>query len=350
MSLRIAIIAFAALLPLSAGASLVWDNTVQDIGTIREADGKVTCTYSCRNDGDTAIVISRVRTSCGCTTANYSKKEIMPGDTASLSVSYNPSFRPGRFLKEITVMTAGGGRYRLELCGKVSPMRSTVDKLFPEKSGHLRLMNGTLLIGEVKQGAHRTATLLGFNPGKDTLRLTASSLPPEYAVTADSIVAPEEMAAITVKYSPAEDAEVGLTGETLMLTAADGKQTTVEVSARVTPGSQMPTDFSSTPVITSSTDRIDLSPIPRKGKRRATAEIGNTGAAPLSIYSVAAADSTIRIVKHPKAIKPGEKGIIIIEADAGRMNGNVLNTSISVFSNDPANMTLQIRVVGEKKD
>jgi mono/diheme cytochrome c family protein len=52
--------------------------------------GKVTHIFSIRNSGDAKLVISNVRTSCGCTAAIIDHKELEAGDSAHIKVTFDP--------------------------------------------------------------------------------------------------------------------------------------------------------------------------------------------------------------------------------------------------------------------
>ena len=87
------------------GPVIRWLSEVHDFGLISEDDGKVSCTFRLVNVGDTALIITSVRTSCGCTASEFDRAPIAVGDTSSVTVTYNPARRPGSFSKEIHVFT-----------------------------------------------------------------------------------------------------------------------------------------------------------------------------------------------------------------------------------------------------
>lgn len=74
-----------------------------DYGTIQQnANGERV--FSFTNTGKAPIVISNVKTSCGCTVPAYSKTPILPGETSEIKVKYATN-RIGVFKKTITVMS-----------------------------------------------------------------------------------------------------------------------------------------------------------------------------------------------------------------------------------------------------
>ncbi len=67
--------------------------------------GKETsATFQVRNAGAEAVTIRRVRTSCGCTTANVSTTEIRPKESADLTVKFDSSgLKAGKTTKTVLV-------------------------------------------------------------------------------------------------------------------------------------------------------------------------------------------------------------------------------------------------------
>jgi archaellum component FlaG (FlaF/FlaG flagellin family) len=99
----------------------VIDSTVYDFGTINESDGPVTHTFKIKNDGEKALVVTKVATSCGCTTPDWTKEPIAPGQTGEIKVTYDPVNRSGGpFTKTVSVYSNGKtGSLVLTLKGNV---------------------------------------------------------------------------------------------------------------------------------------------------------------------------------------------------------------------------------------
>ena len=87
----------------TATGVLSFESETIDYGTIQQnADGVRIFTFT--NTGEAPIVISKVKTSCGCTVPTYPKTAILPGETSEISVKYATN-RVGVFKKTITVMS-----------------------------------------------------------------------------------------------------------------------------------------------------------------------------------------------------------------------------------------------------
>jgi len=82
-----------------------WNEKTHDFGTIEQ--GKpATATFTFKNISDAPIVITNVRSSCGCTVAKYTKEPVRPGEEGEVSATYNAA-RPGNFNKSVTVTIEG---------------------------------------------------------------------------------------------------------------------------------------------------------------------------------------------------------------------------------------------------
>ena len=79
-------------------------NPVYDFGTVLEGQ-KVAHAFTIRNAGKKDLIISGVRTSCGCTAAAPSKNHVAPGDQAQIAVTFDTQFQKGHRERTITAMT-----------------------------------------------------------------------------------------------------------------------------------------------------------------------------------------------------------------------------------------------------
>lgn len=127
-------------------STFVPDARIHDFGTIQERNGKVSHTFTLVNRGTKAVVISDVSAWCGCTTSSYTKGPVRPGRQAKVTVTYNPNRRPGRFSKEVAVITDGGRGYvRLWVKGRVVPYEHPVREDFPYAYGKGLYMGSEVL-------------------------------------------------------------------------------------------------------------------------------------------------------------------------------------------------------------
>ena len=120
------LIAFSIGLTLSAAdknkSQIKFEQTVFDFGNIKEDGGKVSHEFTFTNVGEEPLKITSARAECGCTTPEYPKDEIAPGESGTIKVTYNPLGRPGGFTKVVTVRCTGNpGKVNLKIRGTVLP-------------------------------------------------------------------------------------------------------------------------------------------------------------------------------------------------------------------------------------
>jgi len=89
----------------SQSSKIVFEDSEHDFGEIQEKGGKVSYKFSFKNVGDETLLILSVKPSCGCTTPNWSKNPIKPGEEGFIIAQYNPRGRPGVFRKSLNVVT-----------------------------------------------------------------------------------------------------------------------------------------------------------------------------------------------------------------------------------------------------
>lgn len=95
-----------------------WKAETHDFGRI-EKDKPVTHEFRFQNIGSAPLIITKVKGSCGCTVAEYSKEPITPGEWGSVKATFNAA-ATGHFTKTVTVTAnTEGGPVVLRLKGEV---------------------------------------------------------------------------------------------------------------------------------------------------------------------------------------------------------------------------------------
>ncbi len=88
--------------PNAKFASMNFAETDHDFGNITQGD-KVQHVFTFTNNGDTDLIITDAKSSCGCTVPEYPKTPVKPGEKASLTVSFNSSGKKGITKKTIRI-------------------------------------------------------------------------------------------------------------------------------------------------------------------------------------------------------------------------------------------------------
>lgn len=106
-----------------------FDKEVHDYGEIEQnANGQ--CEFKFTNEGKEPLILSNVRSSCGCTVPEWPRNPIMPGQSDVIKVKYDTK-RVGPINKTITVYSNSSvATVTLRITGKVN---ATGDVKIPEK-------------------------------------------------------------------------------------------------------------------------------------------------------------------------------------------------------------------------
>jgi Protein of unknown function (DUF1573) len=105
--------------PKSDVAVFAWDSQSHDFGKIKQGT-PVTHEFKFTNKGKVPLVITNVQASCGCTTPDWSKAPIPPGQEGFIKATFNAA-AAGAFNKTVTVTAnVDPGFMQLSIKGEVS--------------------------------------------------------------------------------------------------------------------------------------------------------------------------------------------------------------------------------------
>lgn len=190
---------------ITAQSDVNWINgTVFDFGDINEDDGVVSRKFLWSNRGTAAVSILTAKGKCSCTTAKYDSSPVQPGDTACVTITFDPKDKAGEFKQRVTVRhTAEPSTNYLFVKGRIITSEMRIRRDFPIEVKDIRLSNDTATI--IADDAHRdkiSVTVKGINQGKTTLTPTLSgkNADIEAYVTPSSVPAGERFSLVfTVK-------------------------------------------------------------------------------------------------------------------------------------------------------
>ena len=155
---------------LGAAAAVRWLETDYDFGVMKESAGRQTGFARFINEGPDTTFIAYVRPSCGCTDADWTREPLAPGDTASVSFTYNPVGRPGMFEKTVKVYVGPEKeRHVIRIRGTVVGTPETLALHYPIDCGSLRLSQRLFDLGDVRLGTGRHVFLQMVNVTMDSI-------------------------------------------------------------------------------------------------------------------------------------------------------------------------------------
>ncbi|PKP04316.1 MAG: hypothetical protein CVU11_05430 [Bacteroidetes bacterium HGW-Bacteroidetes-6] len=101
------------------GAFIKFNEVIHDFGELTQGD-KAEVEFVFTNTGDAPLLLSNVRSTCGCTVPTWPHDPILPKGSASIKVKYD-SNRIGGINKQITVESnATNGVIYLKILGNIS--------------------------------------------------------------------------------------------------------------------------------------------------------------------------------------------------------------------------------------
>ena len=115
----VSLLLFFVLTSFSQKPNISFEESEHNFGDIEEKGGKVSHKFMFTNNGKNPLRILSVKPSCGCTTPDWTKDEIKPGNQGYIIAEYNPKGRPGVFRKSLSIVTNDNQRALIFIKGKV---------------------------------------------------------------------------------------------------------------------------------------------------------------------------------------------------------------------------------------
>lgn len=180
---------------------IVFNKTVYDLDTVSEDEDPVTATYIFTNKTKAPLAVATVRTTCGCTTANYSKAPILPGKQGSINIVYNPAGRPGVFNRSVTVFFSGKENpFVLQVKGYVRPGKPRKYAGYAYVLGKLQLRTTLVRFHPMKLGTQmQKSNVMVINSSNHYLQVGFKTEDPDFsAVMIPAKLAPGEKGEIVI--------------------------------------------------------------------------------------------------------------------------------------------------------
>ncbi|MBO5779837.1 MAG: DUF1573 domain-containing protein [Muribaculaceae bacterium] len=347
-NLIIAIAAVAAL-SLNAQPQVTWIEDVYDFGAFDENDGDVVCNFRFVNTGDMPLMVNAVRTSCGCTTSKPPREAIMPGDTASISTTYNPTGRPGRFDKKIYVdLNCVPARHTLTIRGTVIGNANTLRGRYPVDAGALKLRNTMVAFGEVRKGTMKHEFFEVYNATSDTICPQWQNVPAHIRISSvKDCVAPGEQLSYAIMFDASHDTPYGIVSDSIALSFGSERHMIGYVAQVVEDFSRLtPKQLANAPRIQADVNILDFGEFSPTASAVRKFTVTNTGKDPLIIRCIYSGDKGVDVSIDKTKIKSGKKATVTVVVDPAQLPSEILNARVSIIANDPDYPTTIIRLSG----
>lgn len=351
---------------LSAQSNASFSASTVDLGSVLWKK-PVRAVFKVRNTGTEPLMITNVETQCGCTSADWTREPIAPGEEGEVSAMFDAAFM-GHFTKIIDVYSnAGSEPVMLTLQGNVvykldDKNKKDIVKNYPYKIGELSVSTRMLDFGDCTLGRKKTIYLELLNNGKSSYEPVLMHLPSYISVEATPSRVPSGRSSVLkVTFDSKKYASLGLINSNVYLSRymgdKVGKANEMTVRAAVVP------DFSYlTPQSRQFAAKCQLSSdsvvIDTKAKKSAlqsitsllgrggstAVEITNTGRTPLEIKKVGIIGNDIEISLSSQLIQPGETAELSITAVKKRRS-KATQSEVFMITTDPDHPKQIVKVV-----
>ena len=313
--------------------------------------------FKLKNTGDKPLVISKVATSCGCATAEWTKTPIMPGEEGEVTTVYDAKTL-GRFHKTIGIYcNAAPKPIYLAIRGEVSADPKDYTFTHPIKIGDIRVNKQSIEFDDVNKGEFPQMEILVANTSKQVYTPVLMHLPPYLQVKA----VPEKLGRnrtgkLIVTLRTDKLPKLGLTTASVYLSRfmgdKVGNENEIPVSVVLLP------DFSNLtaaekknpPVVQLSQNKLDVGVIAGNKKRSKNIQIKNVGKSPLVIQDLQVFNPALGVQLKKRVINPGATIKLKITAYGKYWNKVKSEPRVLLITNDPATPKLIIHVKATLKE
>ncbi len=313
---------------------------VLNFSTIRAVDGIVKHDFKFKNTGKVPLILSNVKSSCGCTVSEWTKEPVLPGKDGKISISFNPVAQSGAVSKSIQVISnASNSPIALSVQGVVIPAEKP-EETFKFSIGDLRLETIYAALGEIYKGRTVEYSLKVFNNSNDTpLSITFGKVPAYLKITAGtSPIAPQQEGIIKIEYNSSlvntwdytvDRIDILLNGKPVQ-----GNRLNITANIKEDFSALTPEQLALSAKAEFDSHEHNFGTISDKDIVEHTFHLKNTGKSDLYIRKVTASCGCTAVQPSKTTIAPGDSTEIKAVFNAGGRQGNQ-KKAITVITNDP---------------
>jgi len=348
------LLAFSSLLTTASGKGKVtFDVSVHDFGAILEKGGNVSHTFSFTNTGDEPVILNDVVSSCGCTTPQWTKNPVLPGQKGSVTATFNPLGRPGTVNKSLAVKSnADPDIATLLITGEVVERALSLDEEYPVAIGkNLRLKSSDIAFARLAKNEAKTTSLAIYNSGTEPIQLTFDKLPEHLSIKVEpATILPQQKAAITCTYQAAKKSDWGFTTDIIKLKVSGKKSANGKLKLSAT----ILDDFSKM-----TSQEQAKAPYPQfkttsqafnntlKGALINTSFVlTNSGQSSMTIRKVSSENAAVSASSSKTIVKPGESVEVKVTVNTATFDVGAFAAPVSVYTNSPRNPQVNLMVTG----
>jgi len=315
-----------------------------DFGNIEEAEGLQTHIFRFRNTGNSNLRIIDVKSSCRCTTSDWTKAEVAPQNEGCLKITFDPANRPGRFTKRISVITnCRTTVIDLFISGNVIP----AEGVFRGMIGPLKSSSSKFDLGTIKDTEITIEKIEFVNETENSILIKVLSKADYYDLNVyPNSIQPKESGYFELKLFPDKVTNYGMNSELLSLHISSSVTDLIRIPlvfiVEEDFGKLSASDLNKAPTASIEQKFIQLGNVKRGEKQTVQIGIKNSGKSDLIIRGLQTGKDC-RLITKPEIILPNERKEIILEIIFNSVSKNFVR-SIFIISNDPSKPSQTVKI------
>ena len=331
--------------------TLQFEASTHNFGTIQEAAGPVVHEFKFINNGRDSLLITGVHASCGCTTPDWTKKPVAPGDSGFVKASYDTYNRPGFFNKSITVHTNKKGvSAKLFIKGNVVPKAKSPQEELTAAFGKLRTRFRVFNMGKVfTDGNPAIKSFEIFNAGDENIIINEVKKPDHVQVKYPDTLKAGELNFLEVAYDVEKKNDLGFFSESITMFTNDAVDSVKSITLFTNIEEYFPPmsreEFEMTPRISLGEQVYDFDKVKAGEVVTTTYEVVNNGLSVLNIRKLDTNCSCLKAELKKNDLAPGESTLIEVALNTENRRGNQ-QKAITVYSNDPTSPVQRLTIKG----
>jgi hypothetical protein len=297
---------------------VVVENPLFDFGTATEAT-MVNHTFKLKNEGKGRLLITGVKTSCGCTAAKPEKNNLGPGEETEIAVGFDTHFQKGHQVRTITVSTNDPNTPQaiMTIQGVVKQQVSATP--------------ADVAFGKVKQGTEVTKEVIisDLTNRKDPFIVTdvTNSNP---AIKVEKLARPDGKPGALLKVTVTKAMPAGSFDDTINMT-------TSRIPLKVDVFGQVTGDLSVDPA------QVSFGIVPHGGEAMRMVKLTNVGSKPVKVLGITS--SAVPVSASAEPIDGSKDYKIIVQLHRGTPDGQVRG-QLEIKTDDPEQQVLNVPFYG----
>lgn len=340
------ILTLTMLMPLCLVAqktNITFSSTSNYLGNVPEREGEIKSVFEFTNSGNAPLIIDEIRTGCDCTTCEWDKQSIAPGESGKITVIFDPEGLPGKFIKSIAIFSnTTPSVSTLTIRGYVIPQKHGPFSGFPTKMGDIRLSSDSMNMDIVNRGIIRHKEINVINSSKEVVELAAHIDSKNIQLTVTpSQLKPLERGKITLKWIITDKEPLGEMNNVITILQNGKESGQIYTSAEVHENFSMykENNYANAPHITIDSNEFDMGAVITNSTNTHNLVIKNQGVNELHIRKIVCDDENVS-ASIKKGVKGGKSRKMAINVNAPN-EPSLRCAEIKLYTNDPQNPVIK---------